>query len=47
MLEADRFPVDSAVSAIVPLAEAPGMLRKWSESPAAYTKIMVKLDAGS
>lgn len=45
MLEAGHFPVESAVSAIVALAEAPMMLRKWSEQPAAYTKIMVQVGA--
>ncbi|MBW4028171.1 MAG: zinc-binding alcohol dehydrogenase family protein [Acidobacteria bacterium] len=43
ILEAGRFPVERAISAIVPLAEAPAMLAKWSESPASFTKIMVSL----
>jgi len=43
ILEAGGFPVERAVSAVVPLAEAPAMLAKWSESPASYTKIMVSL----
>lgn len=43
ILEAGRFPVESTVSAVVPLAEAPSMLAKWSESPASFTKIMVNL----
>jgi threonine dehydrogenase-like Zn-dependent dehydrogenase len=43
ILEAGRFPVDRAVSAIVPLAEAPAILAKWSECPADFTKIMVSL----
>lgn len=45
MLEAGRFPVDLAVSAIVALEEAPSMLAKWSNAPAEYTKIMVQLHA--
>ena len=43
MLAANRFPVDQAVTAIVPLAEAPSMLAKWSANPAAYTKIMIQM----
>ncbi len=44
MLEAKRFPVDSAVSLIVPLQEAPEALRAWSENPSKFTKIMISLD---
>src|SRR6201994_925362 len=44
MLEAGRFPVERAISAIVGMEEAPAMLEKWSDSPAAYTKIMVRFD---
>src|ERR1700754_393639 len=33
MLEEHRFPVDEAVTAIVPLDEAPAMLKTWSENP--------------
>ena len=43
MLEMGRFPVEDAVSAVVPLEEAPEMLRQWSENPAAFTKIMVEV----
>ena len=43
MLEAGRFPVDRAVSAIVSLDEAPGMLARWSENPSLFTKIMVQV----
>jgi threonine dehydrogenase-like Zn-dependent dehydrogenase len=43
MLEAGRFPVDDAVSAIVPMEDTPAMLAKWSASPAAFTKIMVQI----
>jgi len=41
MLEAGRFPVDDAVSAIVAPEEAGRMLSEWSESPGKFTKIMV------
>ena len=44
MLESKRFPVDDAISAVVPIEEAPEMLRQWSENPAAFTKIMVQVE---
>jgi len=43
MLEAGRFPVDEAVSAVVGLDDAPAMLAKWSATPSAYTKIMIQM----
>ena len=43
MLEAGRFPVEEAVSLIVPLGGAAEALAKWSESPASFTKIMVQV----
>jgi threonine dehydrogenase-like Zn-dependent dehydrogenase len=43
MLEAGRFPVEDAVSAIVPMEEAARMLGEWSETPARFTKIMVEV----
>lgn len=45
MLEAGRFPLDSALSAIVPLADAPAALERWSASPTSFTKIMVDVSA--
>jgi 2-desacetyl-2-hydroxyethyl bacteriochlorophyllide A dehydrogenase len=44
MLEADRFPVEDAVSHEVSLDEAPEMLKAWSANPAAFSKIMIKFD---
>jgi threonine dehydrogenase-like Zn-dependent dehydrogenase len=44
MLEAGRFPVDQAVSAMVPLDEAPAMLERWSSDPALFTKIMIEVN---
>jgi threonine dehydrogenase-like Zn-dependent dehydrogenase len=44
MLEERRFPVDQAVSSIVPMEEAPAVLREWSANPGRFTKIMVTLD---
>jgi threonine dehydrogenase-like Zn-dependent dehydrogenase len=44
VLEQGGFPVDEAVSLVVPLAEAPEVLRSWSENPSRFKKIMVCLD---
>lgn len=44
LLEAGRFPVDPAVSLIVPLEEATNALRSWSENPSRFQKILVSLD---
>ena len=43
MLEAGTFPVEDAVSAIVPLHEAAATLAEWSAAPGSFTKIMVDL----
>ena len=42
MLESGSFPVEDAVSAIIPPEDAPRMLAEWSENPGRFTKIMVK-----
>lgn len=42
-LEAGKFPVEEAVSAVVPMEEAGDALRSWSENPARYKKIMVEV----
>ena len=42
MLESGGFPVEDAVSAIVPPEEAPRILAEWSENPGRFTKIMVQ-----
>jgi threonine dehydrogenase-like Zn-dependent dehydrogenase len=44
LLEMRRFPVDQAVSMIVPLEEAADALRSWSENPSRFKKILVSLD---
>jgi threonine dehydrogenase-like Zn-dependent dehydrogenase len=44
MLEDRRFPVDDAVSSIVSIEDGPDILRAWSDNPARFTKIMVRLD---
>jgi threonine dehydrogenase-like Zn-dependent dehydrogenase len=43
MLEEGRFPVNEAVSNIVSLDDAPGVLKSWSENPAAFSKIMIEI----
>ena len=43
MLETGGFPVNAAVSAIVPLEEAPRALKDWSEHPSRFSKIMVQI----
>ena len=43
ILESGSFPVDRAVSAIVPMADAPAALERWSQDPASFTKIMVSI----
>ena len=44
MFESKRFPTSSAISATVPLDEAPAILKAWSENPTAFTKIMISFD---
>jgi threonine dehydrogenase-like Zn-dependent dehydrogenase len=44
LLEGRKFPVEQAVSLIVPLDEAPQALRAWSENPSRFKKILVSLD---
>jgi threonine dehydrogenase-like Zn-dependent dehydrogenase len=43
MLEERRFPVEDAISSVVPVEEAPGILREWSDNPSRFTKIMVNM----
>jgi threonine dehydrogenase-like Zn-dependent dehydrogenase len=43
MLEERRFPVNDVISAVVPIEDAPEMLRQWSSNPAAFTKILVQV----
>jgi threonine dehydrogenase-like Zn-dependent dehydrogenase len=43
ILEEHRFPVDDVISAVVPIEEAPEMLRQWSNNPAAFSKIIVQV----
>jgi len=43
MLEERRFPVEDAISSIVPFAETPQALAAWSDNPARFTKIMIQV----
>ncbi len=45
MLEAGRFPVDSAIGKIVSLEETPEVLREWAADPARFGKIMVQMSS--
>ena len=44
MLEAGKFPVQQAISAVVSLDEAPGMLATWSSDPGSFTKILIDIN---
>lgn len=43
MLERKSFPVEEAVSAIIPFEDAPSVFREWSSDPSRFTKIMVEV----
>lgn len=43
LLEAGRFPVEDAISIVAPLEDAPDLLKRWSETPSAFTKIMLEI----
>jgi L-galactonate 5-dehydrogenase len=44
VLSRGNFPVDAAISATVTLESGGDALRKWSESPQSFTKILVDMD---
>lgn len=44
LLETHLFPVDQAVSLIVPFQDAVDALRSWSDNPSRFRKIMVSMD---
>lgn len=44
MLEAKQFPVEATVGTVAPLAEAPELLRAWSDNPGQFSKIQITLD---
>jgi threonine dehydrogenase-like Zn-dependent dehydrogenase len=43
MLESGGFPVEDAVSAVVPMEDASRVLKEWSDNPTRFTKIMVQV----
>jgi threonine dehydrogenase-like Zn-dependent dehydrogenase len=43
MLQAREFPVDRMITSIVPLADAGRALRDWSDDPARFSKILVRV----
>jgi 2-desacetyl-2-hydroxyethyl bacteriochlorophyllide A dehydrogenase len=43
MLEEGRFPVDAAISNLVPMDQAPELLKAWSANPANFSKIMIEV----
>jgi len=43
MLEERRFPVEEAISHMVPMSDAPGLLKAWSADPAHFSKIMIEV----
>ena len=45
--EAQTFPVNQAVSRVVPLEQAADALRSWSGNPSRFRKIMVNMDCCS
>jgi L-galactonate 5-dehydrogenase len=45
MLAKRTFPVEATISTTVPLADAGDALKRWSESPQSYTKILVEMNA--
>lgn len=44
MLEQGLFPVESTVSAMIPLRDAPQVFADWSADPSRFTKIMITMD---
>jgi threonine dehydrogenase-like Zn-dependent dehydrogenase len=45
MLERKQFPVESTISATVPLVDAGDALTRWNAAPQSFTKILVEMDA--
>jgi 2-desacetyl-2-hydroxyethyl bacteriochlorophyllide A dehydrogenase len=43
MLEAHRFPVEDAVTHVVPMKETPAILEAWNREPGRFCKIMVEV----
>ena len=47
MLQSGRFPVEDAISLVIPIEEAGEALQRWSANPASMRKIMVEFSSGS
>lgn len=43
MLEDGRFPVNEAISAVIPFEAVPATFTEWDASPSRFTKIVVAL----
>jgi threonine dehydrogenase-like Zn-dependent dehydrogenase len=44
MLQQHRFPVKSAITRVVPFADAPAAFTDWNNNPAAVSKIMIRVN---
>jgi threonine dehydrogenase-like Zn-dependent dehydrogenase len=44
MLEQHRFPVEDAISTVVPIEQGPEIFRAWCDSPAKFSKIMISME---
>jgi len=44
MLQQHRFPVKSAITRVVPFDEAPAAFTAWSDNPASFSKIMIRVN---
>lgn len=44
MLQQHRFPVKSAITHVVPFEEAPAVFSHWSDNPAAFSKIIIRVN---
>jgi threonine dehydrogenase-like Zn-dependent dehydrogenase len=47
MLRQGNFPVEEAISHVIPMAEADAVLRDWNANPGAFNKILIDLDPGA
>jgi threonine dehydrogenase-like Zn-dependent dehydrogenase len=43
MLEQHRFPVEGAISTVVPIEQAPEIFRAWCDNPAQFSKIVISM----
>lgn len=43
MLETGFFPIEEAITAVVPLEQAPSILSQWAANTAAFTKIVIRM----